>query len=108
MEAITLDQAIKMLEITDISKVTEENLEKYWKRAKVRWHPNNIVERDDPDTYNRYEENCKVVDLCRDEILKYLSGELHGDEKYAETKETAARQEPEEIIRENAPNIQET
>jgi len=107
MENITFDQAVEILEISDLSKIRIEDLPSIEKRAKKRWHPDKISHLKDEGQINKYTQNFQKVKNACEVIYSYLKGTFHAGEKVTD-RETTAHQQPEEIIRRNAADIQST
>lgn len=104
---ITFDKAIEILEITDISKVTIESLPKIKRKASKRWHPDKVESKKNPKLTEEYNRKFQQIEPAIEIIRSYLEGTYHAGDAYS-NKEKYHTTEPEEIIRENAPNMQST
>lgn len=103
---ITLERALDILEINDITSIGIADLPKLEKRAKKRWHPDTIAaSKPSQETIDKYEKNFKEIKEAVSVIQAFLNGEYKTGEKVKY--DTADYKEPEEIIRENASSIQE-
>jgi hypothetical protein len=103
--AITFDQAIELLEITDISKVTIDDVSQIAKKTKKRWHPDKVAHFNDPVLIAEYNAKFQQIDEACEMLYSFLNGTYHSGEAFTNTE---LHKEPEEIIRENASEIQET
>lgn len=104
---ITFDQAVELLEITDISKLTAQDIPKIVKKAKKRWHPDNVAHLNDANLTADYNIKFQEIDEASDMILSFLQGTYQTGTAFANDDEPTYN-EPEEIIRENANDMQET
>ncbi len=107
MEQITFDQAVELLEITDIKSIAPRDLPSIAKAAKKRWHPDTITHKEDAKEVERYTRNFQHIDEAVSLIGQYLDGSIHAGQK-RKAGPGRAYQEPEEIIRQNASEIQST
>lgn len=106
---ITLEQALDILEINEITTVKVEDLPKIAKKAKKRWHPDTIAGTNPTqETVNKYEENFKAIEGAATAIYQFLKGDYQGGEKVKYETKPNQNQEPEVIIRQNARDLQET
>lgn len=106
---VTLEQALDILEINDITTVKVEDLPKIEKKAKKRWHPDTIAGTNpSQETVNKYEENFKAIEGAATTVYQFLKGEYQSGEKVKYQPKEKQYQEPEEIIRQNAKDIQQT
>lgn len=104
---LTFDQAIEFLEITDISKIKIEDLPQLEKKIKKRWHPDRVSHLHDPIITQEYTEKFQQIEIACKIIMSYLNGNYHAGEVFSQPHQSAY-DEPEEIIRKNAPDIQQT
>src|SRR5665647_2212925 len=102
---LTFDQAIELLEITNISKVSIEDIPKIEKKAKKRWHPDKVAHLNDPEITKEYNIKFQQIDIACEMIYSFLRGTYHAGEAFTQSKKTVY-EEPEEIIRKNAPELQ--
>lgn len=103
---MTVDRAIELLEITDISGVSASDLPQIGRRAQRRWHPDRVAHLANPELTSEYTEKFQAVETACELIRALLSGSYRAGEAF--TRPPAAREEPEDVIRRNAPDIQET
>lgn len=104
---LTFDEAIELLEITDINKIKIEDIPQLEKKLKKRWHPDKVTHLNDPAITKEYTEKFQKIEEACQLITSFLNGTYHAGEAF-NPKNKAAYEEPEEIIRKNAPGIQET
>lgn len=106
---LTFDKAIELLEITDISKIKIEDIPQLEKKAKKRWHPDKVTHLNDPAITEEYTVNFQQVEAACQMVYSYLKGTYQAGDAFSFTdKKHSVHEEPEEIIRKNAPNIQST
>lgn len=109
-EHITLDEAVAILEITDLDAVTEDQLQKIRRKAQVRWHPDKILHtKPSEETLARYQRNFRLIDHAISVVQAYIKGEVHGDAYADDFEEERARtyEAPQDVIRRNAARMQE-
>ncbi len=99
------DEAIELLEIADISRVSADDIPQLEKKAKKRWHPDRIAHLKNPEITEEYTVKFQKIETACKIVLSYINGTYHAGEAFSEATETV-KKEPEEVIRENAPNIQ--
>lgn len=104
---LTFDLSIEILEITDISKVSIDDLPKITKKAKKRWHPDRIAQYKDEEEIKKYTKYFQLIEPASEMIKSFLIGDYKAGEKF-EQKDNSVYQEPAEVIRKNANNIQST
>lgn len=104
---LTFDKAIELLEITDISKISISDLTNIAKKAKKRWHPDRIAHLKDAEITREYTLNFQQIEGACELITEYLNGTYKAGEAFS-SKTEYYQEEPEEIIRKNADNIQAT
>lgn len=105
MEQLTLQEAIEILEITDLSSLTEDDLAQVKKKASKKWHPDRVAALNpDEDVINAYKENFQKIAPAIEIIRAYINGEDYTDMSANANinKETGA-----DIIKKEYPNIQE-
>ena len=102
---LTFDKAIDLLEITDISKVNIEDIPQVEKKSKKRWHPDKVSHLNDSALTQEYTANFQNIERACQMISSYLMGTYQAGEAFTETHKTAY-EEPEEVIRQNAPDLQ--
>ena len=109
-ERITLDEAVAILEITNLDAVAEDQLQKIRRKAMARWHPDKILHTNpSAETLERYQRNFRLVDQAIVLVRAYLQGDIHGDAYADSYEEERARsyEAPQDIIRRNAARMQE-
>ena len=110
-ERIALDEAVAILEIADLDSIQEDQLQKIRRKAQFRWHPDKILHtKPSEETLARYQRNFRLVDQAIAQVQAYLRGEMHGDAYADDFEEERKRtyEAPQDIIRRNAPEMQET
>lgn len=106
---VTFDKAIDLFEITDISKISVEEIPQLEKKAKKRWHPDKVAHLKDPAITEEYTINFQQVEVAGQMISSYLKGTYHAGDPFSFVdKKQTVHEEPEDIIRKNAPEIQTT
>lgn len=106
---LTFDKAVELLEITDISKIKSDDIPKLEKKAKKRWHPDKVSHLNDPAITKEYTANFQLVETACQMIFSYLEGKYKAGDAFSfSDKKHTVHEEPEEIIRRNAPTIQAT
>ena len=106
---LTLENALDILEINDIESVKVEDLPKIEKKAKKRWHPDTIAGvNPSQETIKKYEENFKAIEDAISAVCQFLKGEYKSGEKVKCESNESKYKEPEEIIRKNAKDLQQT
>ena len=106
---LTFDKAIELLEITDISKMNIDDIPQLEKKSKKRWHPDKVIHLNDPSITEEYTVKFQQVEFACQIIYSYLKGTYQAGDAFSFTdKRQTAHEEPEEIIRKNAPDIQAT
>lgn len=104
---LTFDQAIELLEITDISKVKVTDIPAIEKKLQKRWHPDRVAHLNNPALTEEYTIKFQQIEWACQMIISYLEGTYHAGEGFTQARADTYR-EPEEIIRENAPEMQQT
>lgn len=104
---MNFDYAIELLEITDLNKVSIDDIPAIEKKAKKRWHPDKVTHLNDPAITKEYTEKFQKIEEACQLISSFLKGTYHAGEAFTQTSKTVY-EEPEEIIRKNARNIQQT
>ncbi len=104
---MSFDFAIELLEISDISKVAIQDIPSIEKKAKKRWHPDRVTHLNDPKITKEYTGKFQRIEEACQLIAAFLQGTYHAGEAFTQTCKTVY-EEPEEIIRKNARNIQQT
>lgn len=104
---LTFDHAIELLEITDISKINIEDIPMLEKQAKKRWHPDKVAHIKDAAITQEYTINFQQIEVACQMVYSYLKGTYQAGDafSYADKKQTV-HEEPEEVIRRNAPDLQ--
>lgn len=107
-ETITIDEALKILELTSVENLDDVALQKIQRRARRRWHPDTIAYlKPDPKTIAEYERNFRLIDLAIECVRAFLGGNVEVGSSTARGFDQFVAEEPEEVIRRNAPEIQE-
>ena len=102
---LTFDKAIELLEITNITKVEIEKMPQLEKAARKRWHPDNVSHLNNPTLIEEYTLNFQQIGPACEMITEYLDGNYHAGEAFI-GKSQPMYDEPEEIIRNNAYEMQ--
>ena len=103
---LTFDQAIELLEITDISKVKAADIPRIRRKMQTRWHPDVVASQKDPALTQEYTTKFQQVELACELILSYLNGSYHAGEAFTGTS-SRKQQETKDILRQEAPQMQE-
>lgn len=105
---LTLEQAITLLEITNITEVTESDLKRLRQRAMRRWHPDRILyAKPDPEVVAEYKRNFQKIEEAVAKIAAFLNGDIDaGRRKSGE--DLADSEPPEEFVRRHAGTNQAT
>lgn len=103
---LTFDEAIELLEITDIEKVKIDDIPQLEKKSKKRWHPDKVTHLNNPEITKEYTEKFQKIEGACQLISSFLKGTYNAGEAYTQTSKTVY-EEPEDVIRKNAPDIQE-
>ncbi len=106
MELI-FDQAIELLEIADISKLKIEDIPQLEKKMKKRWHPDKVAHLQDSAITQEYTVKFQQIETACQMVYSYIEGTYQAGEAFTQTS-SKVHEEPEEIIRKNAPDIQST
>jgi hypothetical protein len=104
---LTFDKAIELLEITDISKINLVDMPQLEKKSKKRWHPDKVTHLNDPAITQEYTVNFQQIELACQMIYSFIKGTYQAGEAFSEPHHSV-HEEPEEVIRKNAPEIQDT
>lgn len=104
---LTFDQAIELLEITDMSKIQVEDIPQLEKKMKKRWHPDKVAHLSDPAITQEYTVKFQQIETACQMVYSYLQGTYQAGEAFTQTS-NKVHDEPEEVIRKNAPDIQTT
>lgn len=102
---LTFDQAIELLEITDISKIQVEDIPQLEKKMQKRWHPDKVEHLGDPAITQEYTVKFQQIETACQLVYSYLQGTYQAGEAFTQ-KSSKIHEEPEEVIRKNAPDIQ--
>lgn len=107
-----LDLAIELLEIVDISTVRLSDIQKLSKKSKSRWHPDKVSHSGNEELISQYTKNFQKIDWACQVLTDYLNGDIHSGASYDSSsefykQESEASEEPEEVIRRNAKELQE-
>ncbi|MDB5198749.1 MAG: hypothetical protein JWO92_712 [Chitinophagaceae bacterium] len=104
---LTFDRAIELLEITDISKLKIEDIPNLLKKSRKRWHPDNVIHLNNADVTKEYTINFQQIEIASQMIYSYLEGSYHAGDTFSKPRQSEY-EEPEEVIRQSAPEIQAT
>lgn len=103
-EAMTLKEALRVLEITNLNTLSLGDLQVIRRRAQKRWHPDTIASmRPDKETLERYESNFRAIDAAVEAVAAYIERGA----PQADVNRPPQPDEPEEVIRRNAASMQE-
>ncbi|MBK8586670.1 MAG: hypothetical protein IPN88_15090 [Bacteroidetes bacterium] len=76
MEQLTFDQAIELLEITNISKLKKEDLISLEKKSKKRWHPDKVAHLNDPLISKEYTQKFQQIEFTCKLVLNSLQDHI--------------------------------
>jgi hypothetical protein len=102
---LTFDKAIELLEIVNINKIHVDDIPQLEKRAKKRWHPDKVAHLQDQAITREYTDNFQLIEEAAQIVHSYLTGSYQTGETFINNKKPIY-EEPEEIIRKEASNIQ--
>lgn len=102
---MTFDKAIELLEITDITKLNIGDIPHLERKSKKRWHPDKVIHLNNSSITEEYTVNFQQIEIACQMIYSYLKGTYQAGEIFSQPHQSV-HNEPEEIIRENAPEIQ--
>ena len=102
---LTFDQAIELLEITDIHSIKEEDIPQLEKRVKRRWHPDKVAHLKDEAVTQEYTLKFQQVESACQMILSFIQGTYKAGENFTHTTNDFY-EEPEDVVRRNAPDMQ--
>jgi len=74
---------------------------------KKRWHPDKVAHLQDPAITQEYTVKFQQVETACQMVYSYLQGTYQAGEAFTQTS-SKVHEEPEEVIRKNAPDIQTT
>jgi len=107
--AIDFGRAIEILEISDINCITDSDWITIRRRAKKRWHPDKILHlKPEPEVVRRYQENFALIEEAITFLKSYIAGDYTTGESTSRQYQQTTHENPEHIIRRNAPEMQET
>lgn len=105
MEQLTLQEAIEILEITDLDSLTENDLAKVKKKASKKWHPDRVAAMNpDEEVINAYKANFQKIAPAIEIIRAYINGEDYTD---MSANANINRESSVDILKKEFPNIQE-
>lgn len=105
MEQLTLQEAIEILEITDLDSLTENDLAKIKKKASKKWHPDRVAAMNpDEEVVNAYKANFQKIAPAIEIIRAYINGEDYTD---MSANADINRESGVDIIMKEYPNIKE-
>lgn len=103
---MTLEDAVTLLEISDLQSLEESDLKLIRNRAKRRWHFDKIAHTNPSESeIKRYNDNTYKIDIAVDVIKSYLQGNINLGS--SSNNERVDEKEPIDIIRENAARMQD-
>lgn len=106
-QELTFDKAVELLEISDISKLKLEDIPKLEKKAKKRWHPDKVAHLKDAGITKEYTINFQQIDGACEMISDFIQGTYQAGEAFSSSrKKQSVPEEPEDVIRRNAPEMQ--
>lgn len=103
--SIDLDRAVQVLGITDMSSVTLDSLANLGRRARKRWHPDQISFRGDEEEIARYTRNFQDIDPLLELVKLFLSGGVQSGPRVSPGREER-RQSSYEVLRSEVPRLQ--
>lgn len=103
---LTFDQAIEILEITNMSDVKAEDIPRIKKRAERRWHPDTITHKNDEKLIELFTANFQLIEASCKLVEKFLAGELKAGQAFTPDSEIND-DEPADVIRKNADEMQQ-
>ena len=80
---LTFDRAIELLEITDIAKISINDIPNIAKKAKKRWHPDRVAHLKDVNITKEYTVNFQQIDGACELISNYLNGTYKAGEAFS-------------------------
>ena len=101
MEQLTFDQAIELLEITNISKLKKEDLISLEKKSKKRWHPDKVAHLNDPLISKEYTQKFQQIEFACKLVFEFITGSYHAGEQFSGSGQYETNQ-PENIDRNSA------
>lgn len=105
MEQLTLQQAIEILEITDLDSLTEKDLSKVKKKAAKKWHPDKLAAMDVGEAVvDAFKANFQKIAPAIEIIRAYINGEDYTD---MSANANINRESSVDILKREFPNIQE-
>jgi hypothetical protein len=106
---LTLQESLRLLEITNLDGIKESDLARIRRKAQKRWHPDAIAYAKPPArVVKRYEQNFVLIDVAIAVVRAYLKGDLHSNVEFSKNFRTTRTIPPEEKIRQNAYVMQAT
>ena len=110
MDAVlTFDKAIELLEISNISRISINEILELKRRARKRWHPDKVAHLKDPEITKEYTLKFQQIEDACQLVSAYINGTYQAGEAFSSTnRHHSIYEEPEEVIRKNANNIQNT
>lgn len=104
-EEISIDETIRILEIADLSSAKLADLPLLRRKAQKRWHPDTIASlRPSEETRKRYEANFRNIDAAIGTLERFIRGDAVPGAP--EGGAPPPQDEPEDVIRRNAPDMQ--
>lgn len=112
MSQLPLDQVLRILELTNLTKTTENDFPAIKRKAMRRWHPDSVMHTKDEERIKEYTRNFQSIDAALTDLAYYLK---HGPEEkgaaVAEEVQKAdfrASKTPDtvEVLRKEAPRMQ--
>lgn len=104
---LNFDQAIELLEITDINIIEVNDIDRIERKMKKRWHPDRVSHLNNPEITLDYTTKFQQIEIACQMVISYINGTYQAGEAFINSANTENK-EPETIIIENAPNIQST
>lgn len=101
-----IKQATDLLQIVDVSHVTVDDLPRVIKKAQKRWHPDRVAHLHNAEETGRYTNNFQLIDTAAAVVRSFIGGSYRAGSGINSDRATQATREPEEIIRENAAEMQ--
>jgi hypothetical protein len=104
---LTFDKANELLEISNISRISNNEILEIKRRARKRWHPDKVAHLKDPEITKEYTLKFQQIEDACHMVSAYINGTYQaGEAFYSSNTNHSIYEEPEEVIRKNANNIQ--
>ena len=105
---LTVNEATEILEITNLEKLSEKDLNQIRKKAKRRWHPDTIsYTNPTPEIIKKYEHNFRLIEDAIAVIMAFLNGDEHFSNAYQKNQHRPKSEAPEDVILRNSSELQQ-